>query len=59
MEVILMQDVPNLGRIGELGNVRHMDASHAKAVLGWQPRPARETIVDTANSLIAHGVVKV
>ena len=28
--------------VGELGSVRHKDASHAKAVLGWQPRPAAE-----------------
>jgi dihydroflavonol-4-reductase len=45
--------------VGELGNVRHQDASHAKAVLGWQPRPSRESIADTARSLIALGVVKV
>jgi dihydroflavonol-4-reductase len=45
--------------IGELDNVRHMDASHAREVLGWQARPARETIVECAESLIEHGIVKV
>jgi dihydroflavonol-4-reductase len=44
--------------VGELGNVREMDASHAKAVLGWTPRPAEESILDTANSLINHGLIK-
>jgi dihydroflavonol-4-reductase len=44
---------------GELGNIRETDASHAKAVLGWETRPARDSIIDTARSLIDHGVVKV
>lgn len=42
-----------------LGRTRHTDASHAKEVLGWETRPAEESIVDCARSLIAHGVVKV
>lgn len=51
---------PVVGQIvGELGNVREQDASHARAVLGWMPRPAADSILDTARSLIAHGVVKV
>ncbi len=44
--------------IPELGTVRHADASHAKAVLGWIPRLAEETIVDTARSLFDLGIVK-
>lgn len=44
--------------VGELGSVRNMDASHAKAVLGWVPRPAEESIVDCARSLIDMGIVK-
>jgi dihydroflavonol-4-reductase len=42
----------------ELGSVRNMDASHANAVLGWVPRPAEESIVDAARSLIDLGIVK-
>lgn len=42
----------------ELGRARIPDAAHARAVLGWNPRPAAETIVDTARSLIAAGLVK-
>ena len=42
----------------ELGSVRNMDASHAKAVLGWTTRPAEESIVDAARSLIDLGIVK-
>jgi dihydroflavonol-4-reductase len=45
--------------LGELGNIRDMDATHAKDVLGWVARPPEEVILDTAKSLIAHGIVKV
>jgi dihydroflavonol-4-reductase len=45
--------------VGELGNTRESPADHAREKLGWVPRPAEETILDTARSLIAHGVVKV
>ena len=44
--------------VGELGSVRNMDVSHAKAVLGWAARPAEESIVDAARSLIDLGIVK-
>ncbi|MBK6469638.1 MAG: NAD-dependent epimerase/dehydratase family protein [Betaproteobacteria bacterium] len=44
--------------VSELGAVRHQDASHAKAVLGWVPRPVDESIVDAARSLLALGIVK-
>jgi dihydroflavonol-4-reductase len=44
---------------GELGSVRHQDASHAKAVLGWQTRPVEQSIVDTARCLIDLGIVQV
>ena len=44
--------------VGELGSVRNQDASHAKAVLGWVARPAEQSIVDTARSLIDLGIVK-
>ena len=44
--------------VGELGNVRNQDASHAKAVLGWATRPEQQSIVDTARALIDLGLVK-
>ncbi len=44
--------------VGELGSVRRQDASHARAVLGWTPRPAEQSLVDTARCLIELGVVK-
>jgi dihydroflavonol-4-reductase len=41
----------------ELGKERH--ASHEKAtrMLGWEPRSNEETVIDTAQSLMAEGVV--
>lgn len=44
--------------VSELGAVRHQDASHAKAVLGWVPRPVQTSIVDAARSLLALGLVR-
>ena len=41
---------PALGRRN-----RHTNEK-ARRVLGWAPRPARETVLDCARSLIAHGV---
>lgn len=41
----------------ELDNVRQQSSAHAKEVLGWEPRPSAESIVDCARDLIAHGVV--
>ncbi len=43
----------------ELGKSRHVDAGHTEETLGWSMRPAEETIVECANSLVEHGVVKV
>ena len=42
----------------EIGKTRNVDASHAERRLGWKTRPAEESVVDCANSLIEHGVVK-
>ena len=45
--------------VGELGNVRHQSAAHAREVLGWATRPEEQSIVDCARSLLALGIVKV
>lgn len=44
--------------LSELGRERICDSSHARARIGWNPRPAAESIVDAARSLIAAGLVK-
>ncbi|GAO38819.1 hypothetical protein SCH01S_21_00060 [Sphingomonas changbaiensis NBRC 104936] len=57
---ILGRFIPELGQVAsELGRVKVSTAAHARDVLGWEPRPVEETIVDTARSLIDQGIVNV
>jgi dihydroflavonol-4-reductase len=44
--------------VPELGRVRAVDSGHVARVLGVHLRPAEETIVETAESLLAAGIVK-
>jgi nucleoside-diphosphate-sugar epimerase len=44
---------------GEIGSRKALSGQHANDVLGWTTRPAEDTIVDTARSLIAQGIVEV
>lgn len=44
--------------LGYVGVPALVSADKAKQDLGWTTRPARESIVDTAESLIRHGVVR-
>lgn len=45
--------------LGELGRRRDVSPEHTAEVVGWRTRDEAETIVDTARSLIARGIVKV
>jgi dihydroflavonol-4-reductase len=45
--------------VGELDRQRNYASGKAHQLLGWTPRPIEESIVDCAQSLIKHGVVKV
>jgi dihydroflavonol-4-reductase len=45
--------------VGQLGRIRNTDATHAREVLGWIPRPPKETIIDAARSLIDLGIAKI
>ena len=50
---------PEVGQLlPELGKVRGGDSSHAQQTLGWTMRPAEESILDTARSLIEKGIVQ-
>ena len=40
----------------ELGTARHQDSTHARAVLGWVPRPPREAILASARDLLKLGL---
>jgi|GEM_PF-4558328 nucleoside-diphosphate-sugar epimerase len=44
-------------RLFELGKRRLVSSDKARRVLGWTTRPVPETILDTARSLQAHGLV--
>ena len=43
--------------IGQLGRRSELDTSQIRSTLDWSARPVAETIRDTADSLIAHGIV--
>ncbi len=45
-------------RLFELGKERPVSAQRARDELGWAPRPNEESILDTAKSLIAEGLLK-
>jgi nucleoside-diphosphate-sugar epimerase len=42
----------------ETGKIRQVSGEHARKVLGFDYIPARQSVLDTANSLIAQGIVK-
>ncbi|AZG44959.1 NAD-dependent epimerase/dehydratase family protein [Gordonia insulae] len=49
---------PELRRIVPiLGRTNRHSADRAREVLGWRPRPARQTVLDCARSLVEHSVV--
>lgn len=41
----------------ELGKKRPVSNEKARVVLDWSPRPTDETVIDTADSLVAFGIV--
>lgn len=54
----LAQTVPALREaVSRLGRRPQISNAKAKAVLGWVPRPVGETILDTAQSLIANDLL--
>ncbi len=49
----LAQVVPALrGTASQVGIIRHTNHDKAKQLLGWEPRPAREAIIASAESLL-------
>lgn len=43
--------------IGSLGKEYQYDTQQAQNILGWQPRPVRETLIEMGESLIEHQLV--
>ncbi len=58
VRVSAMLDPVVRGRLFELGKERNASADKAKRELGWSPRSNEESILATARSLLAEGVVK-
>jgi dihydroflavonol-4-reductase len=46
------------GALPQLGIIRRSTSDKARRLLGWHARPYEDTIIDTARSLIRHGVVR-
>jgi dihydroflavonol-4-reductase len=55
--VIAIFDPVARGRLYELGKRRQVSSEKARRMLGWTTRPVSETVLDTARSLQARGLV--
>jgi nucleoside-diphosphate-sugar epimerase len=44
--------------VPELGKRQDVSSAHAQALLGWKPRDIEDTLVDTGESLLRHGLVQ-
>jgi hypothetical protein len=55
--VIAIFDPVARGRLYELGKPRQVSSEKARRMLGWTTRPVPETVLDTARSLQARGLV--
>jgi nucleoside-diphosphate-sugar epimerase len=44
--------------VGGLGKKQELSSEKARTMLGWSPRPIEDTIAETGESLIHHGVVE-
>lgn len=57
--LFLARFVPSIAPIAsELGHVRRGTSAKARRVLGWAPRPAEDSLLDTAESLVRLGLVR-
>jgi dihydroflavonol-4-reductase len=57
VRVIAIFDPVVRGRLYELGKPRQVSSEKARRMLGWTTRPVPETVLDTARSLQAQGLV--
>jgi nucleoside-diphosphate-sugar epimerase len=44
--------------VGGLGKRTELSSEKARSRLGWSPRPIEDTVADTGESLIAHGIAQ-
>jgi dihydroflavonol-4-reductase len=57
VRIVAMFDPVLRGRLFDLGKRRLVSSDKARRILGWTTRPTQETILDTAMSLLAQGLV--
>ena len=57
VRVIAIFDPVARGRLYELGKPRQVSSEKARRTLGWTTRPVPETVLNTARSLQAQGLV--
>jgi dihydroflavonol-4-reductase len=57
VRILAMFDPILRGRLFDLGKKRLVSSDKARRILGWTTRPTRETILDTARSLLDQGLV--
>lgn len=58
VKALAIFDPVTRGVVFELGKRRPVDCAKARIKLGWVPRPAQDSILDTARSLLSQGLVK-
>jgi len=56
VRILAMFDPVLRGRLFDLGKKRLVSSDKARRILGWTTRPTRETILDTARSLLGQGL---
>ncbi|HEV2426990.1 MAG TPA: aldehyde reductase, partial [Acidimicrobiales bacterium] len=44
--------------VGELGHIKRVSNDKARTLLGWEPRPIADSVVDTATSLASLGLLR-
>ena len=57
LKIVALFDVDLKEVVPSLGKRKSVTSAKAISLLGWEPRPANDTIVDCANSLIAEGAI--
>ncbi|GAA3556213.1 hypothetical protein GCM10022419_040760 [Nonomuraea rosea] len=57
VRLVALFDKPLRSITVSLGRRNRHSIAKAERVLGWRPRPAAQTVLDCARSLIAHGAV--
>jgi dihydroflavonol-4-reductase len=58
VKVIALFDADLKAVVGDVGRKPLWPSVKAERILGWQPRPVRESVLDTGRTLVEYGAVK-